>query len=173
MNSDSRLGRSAIKTRAKATFGMAGAIVTAAILLSGLSFIGSYPQAMAQESNMTGGMSSAGGNTTSGGAASTGGGGAATGNQSSSDVRTNLEQARMALQNNDTQSASMYIDMALSALGGSNMTGGSAGGNNMTGATSGTEGTSTTTTAGGPTAGQGEGSGGGAAGGGATSTSSQ
>ncbi|MFL6495460.1 MAG: hypothetical protein ACJ703_03430 [Nitrososphaera sp.] len=149
---------------------MAGAIVTAAILLSGLSFIGSYPQAVAQESNMTGGMSSAGGNATSGGAASTGGGGnasmmggAATGNQSSSDVRTNLEQARMALQNNDTQSANMYIDMALSALGGSN----------MTGATSGTEGTNTTTTAGGPTAGQGEGSGGGAAGGGTTGTSSQ
>jgi hypothetical protein len=30
----------------------------------------------------------------------------------------NIEQARMALQNNDTQSAMMYLDMALSALGG-------------------------------------------------------
>ncbi len=30
----------------------------------------------------------------------------------------NIEQARMALQNNDTQGAMMYLDMALSALGG-------------------------------------------------------
>jgi hypothetical protein len=29
----------------------------------------------------------------------------------------NLEQARIALQNNDTQSAMMYLDMALSAMG--------------------------------------------------------
>ena len=42
--------------------------------------------------------------------------GAAGGNQS--ELRTNLEQARMALQNNDTQGAMMYLDMALSALGG-------------------------------------------------------
>ena len=123
-------------TKAKAIIPMAGAIVTAAILLSGLAFIGSFQQAMAQESNMTGGIRGAISNATSGGGNATMMGGGATGNQSSSDVRTNLEQARMALQNNDTQSARMYIDMALSAIGGS-MTGGGASGSNMTGASAG------------------------------------
>ena len=119
---------------------MAGIMVTAALLLSGLSLIGSYQQpVIAQQQNMTGG-----GGVTEGGATITDNttgitgsaaqGGNATaiaggvgGNQS--EVRMNLEQARMALQNNDTQSAMMYMDMALSALGG-----GSAGGiqGNMT-----------------------------------------
>jgi hypothetical protein len=57
---------------------------------------------------------------TTGGNATTAAGNATTvgtgGNQS--DLRMNLEQALMALQNNDTQSAMMYLDMALSALGG-------------------------------------------------------
>jgi hypothetical protein len=44
--------------------------------------------------------------------------GVAGGNQSTSEVRMNIEQARMALQNNDTQSAMMYLDMALSSLAG-------------------------------------------------------
>ncbi|HKG30571.1 MAG TPA: hypothetical protein VKA91_04815, partial [Nitrososphaeraceae archaeon] len=91
-----------------------------------------------------------GGNATSttGGNATTAGGGGGGANQSTSDVRMNIEQARMALQNNDTQGAMMYLDMALSALGGGggalgNMTGGGALGNmtgggalgNMTGGT--------------------------------------
>ena len=43
------------KTKAIATIPMAGAIVTAAILLSGLSLIGSYQQpVLAQQQNMTG-----------------------------------------------------------------------------------------------------------------------
>jgi len=156
-------------TKAKDAIPIAGAIVTAAILLSGLLFIGSYPQAVAQESNMTGGIRGAISNATSGGGNASmigGGGGAATGNQSSSDVRTNLEQARMSLQNNDTQSARMYIDMALSALGGS-MTGGGAasnmtGGSNMTGASAGgatnmTSGGGTTSNTSGGTSGDGGG----------------
>ena len=63
-------------------------------------------------------------------------GGAA--NQSTSEGRMNLEQARTALQNNDTQSAMMYLDMALSTMGGSgdgtqgNITSSTAGGGNTT-----------------------------------------
>ena len=126
------------KAKAIAAIPMAGAIVTAALLLSGLSLIGSYQQPVIAQQNMTGGgggggdggittttdnatttttttMSGAaqGGNATN--ATSAGGGG---GNQSTSEVRMNIEQAHMALQNNDTQSALMYLDMALSALGG-------------------------------------------------------
>ncbi|MDQ3835890.1 MAG: hypothetical protein M3270_03010, partial [Thermoproteota archaeon] len=52
-------------TKAKAAILMAGATVTAAILLSGLSFIGSYQQAIAQQGNMTTG--GGGGNATTSG----------------------------------------------------------------------------------------------------------
>ena len=52
------------------------------------------------------------------------------GNQS--DVRMNLEQALMALQSNDTQSAMTFLDMALSALGGNATT--TAGATNATAA---------------------------------------
>src|SRR5919106_1283867 len=58
------------------------------------------------------------------------------GNQS--DVRMNLEQALMALQNNDTQSAMTYLDMALSALGGNATTTAGAGVTNATTALGGT-----------------------------------
>src|SRR5215212_6798639 len=105
MNSHSGTnGNNIRRTKATAAIPMAGAIVTAALLLSGLSLITSYQPVIAQQ-NMTGG----------GNATTAGGGGA---NQSTSDVRMNIEQARMALQNNDTQGARMYLDMALSALGG-------------------------------------------------------
>ena len=131
------------RTKATAAIPMAGAIVTAALLLSGLSLITSYQPVIAQE-NMTGG----GGATTTDNATSTMGGNATTAtnasespgggaNRSMSDVRTNIEQARMALQNNDTQGARMYLDMALGALGGgtqSNMTSTTGG---MTNATTG------------------------------------
>ena len=74
--------------------------------------MGSYQQpAIAQEQNMT-----EGGGGILEGRNATDATGAAGGNQS--EIRTNLEQARMALQNNDTQGAMMYLDMALSALGG-------------------------------------------------------
>jgi hypothetical protein len=69
------------------------------------------------------------------------------GNQS--DVRMNLEQALMALQNNDTQSAMTYLDMALSALGGNATT--TAGATNATAALGGT------TAEGGATGGEGGG----------------
>lgn len=112
---------------------MAG-IVVAAALLSGLFSINSYYQpAIAQQQNMTGGA--AGGNATTG---------AAGGNMS--EVRLHIEEARTALQNNDTQGAMMNLDLALNTLGGAaagaqgNMT--STAGGNATNAT-------TTTTVGG------------------------
>ena len=141
------------RTKATAAIPMAGAIVTAALLLSGLSLITSYQPVIAQ--NMTGGGNAT---STTGGNATTAAGGA---NQSTSDVRMNIEQARMALQNNDTQGAMMYLDMALSALGGGTQS-------NMTNATGGT----TNATTGGSTGGGGGTTGGGGStsggGGGAT-----
>jgi hypothetical protein len=143
MNSHSGTNDNNIRrTKATAAIPMAGAIVTAALLLSGLSLITSYQPVIAQQ-NMTGG----GGNatsTTGGNATTAGGGGGGGANQSTSDVRMNIEQARMALQNNDTQGARMYLDMALSALGGGTQS-------NMTNAT--TTGGTTNATTGGATGG--------------------
>jgi hypothetical protein len=117
-------------TKRIATIPMAGAIVTTAILLSGMSLIGSYQQALAQQdmTGTTGGATTndtatttmGGGNTTSGGAG---------GNDSMSQVRMHLEEARTALQNNDTQGALMHMDLAINAMGGAspiqgNLTGG-------------------------------------------------
>src|SRR5215204_6893981 len=98
-------------------------IVVAAALLSGLFSINSYYQpAIAQQQNMTSGA--AGGNM--------------------SEVRLQIEEARTALQNNDTQGAMMNLDLALNTLGAAgaqgNMT--STAGGNATNAT-------TTTTVGG------------------------
>ena len=139
MNSHSGTNDNNIRrTKATAAIPMAGAIVTAALLLSGLSLITSYQPVMAQQ-NMTGGGNAT--STTGGNATTAGGGGA---NQSTSDVRMNIEQARMALQNNDTQGARMYLDMALSALGGGTQS-------NMTNAT--TTGGTTNATTGGATGG--------------------
>jgi hypothetical protein len=108
-------------TRKKAAIPMVGAIVTAAILLSGLSLIGTVQQpAIAQQENLTGtsGATTTGTNatTTNAGNATTAGG--AEGNDSMSQVRLHLEEARTALQNNDTQGALMHLDLALNALGG-------------------------------------------------------
>jgi hypothetical protein len=121
------------KAKPIAGIAMARIIVTAALLLSGLALIGSYQQqpVIAQQQNTTGG----GGNvttdttTTTGGAGTQGGNatttGAAGGNQS--EARFHIEEARTALQNNDTQAALMHLDLALNTLGGaggiqSNMT---------------------------------------------------
>jgi hypothetical protein len=137
MNSHSGTNDNNIRrTKATAAIPMARAIVTAALLLSGLSLITSYQPVMAQQ-NMTGGGNAT--STTGGNATTAGGGGGA--NQSTSDVRMNIEQARMALQNNDTQGARMYLDMALSALGGGTQS-------NMTNATTTTGGTTNATTGG-------------------------
>ncbi|MFL6487726.1 MAG: hypothetical protein ACJ71D_13595 [Nitrososphaera sp.] len=43
-------------------------------------------------------------------------------NLSTSEIRTNLEQARTALQNNDTQTAIMYLNLTLDAMGNSGAT---------------------------------------------------
>jgi hypothetical protein len=144
------------KAKATGAIPMAGAIVTAALLLSGVFLISSYQPAIAQE-NMTGGGDGGGGaaitdnatsTTITDGAAQGGnatnatsaGGGAL--NQSTSEVRMNIEQARMALQNNDTRDAMMYLDMALSALRGDGAASGTQGGagGNVTSTTDGTEG---------------------------------
>ena len=133
------------KPIAAADIVMAGAIVTAAILLLGLSLAGSYQQpVLAQEQhqqNMTGiGVPTGGGgmpgvaiNTTrlDGGATQDGNAainGGARGNDSMSEVRMQLKEAQTALQNNDTQRALMHLDLAVNAYGGAstaemNMTG--------------------------------------------------
>ena len=120
---------------------MAGAIVTAGILLSGLSLIGSYPQALAQQ-DMTG---TTGGATTNDTATTTMGGGNTTtggagGNDSMSQVRMHLEEARTALQTNDTQGALMHLDLAINAMGGASPIQG-----NLTGTEGGTTGANMTT----------------------------
>jgi hypothetical protein len=146
MNPDSRRDKSNNNRTVKAIAAMpiAGIVIAASLLLSGLPVVGSYHSALAQQ-NMTGG----GGNATTTGAAG--------GNQS--EVRLHLEEVRAALQNNDIQGALVHLDLALNMLGG-NMTTSAGGG--ATNATMG-GGEGTTTTAGGSTAGGGEGSGGGAA----------
>ena len=92
---------------------------------------------------------------TTGGNATTAGTG---GNQT--DLRMNLEQARMALQNNDTPGAMMYLDMALSALGGNATTTAGSGATNATAALGGvTTGDGATGAEGGAEGGEGEGGG--------------
>jgi hypothetical protein len=122
------------KTKPIAVLPMASALVGAVILLSGLSLIGNggYHSTIAQQQNTTEGSS--------GNATTTGGGAGA--NQSTSELRMNLEQARTALQNNDTQSAMMYLEMALSTVSG----GGTEG--NITSSTTAGGGNATTTTGG-------------------------
>jgi hypothetical protein len=150
MNSHSGTNDNNIRrTKATAAIPMAGAIVTAALLLSGLSLITSYQPVIAQQ-NMTGGGNAT---STTGGNATTAGGGGGGANQSTSDVRMNIEQARMALQNNDTQGARMYLDMALSALGGgtqSNMTNATTTGGTINATTGGATGGGATDGGGGP-----------------------
>src|SRR5215217_4249458 len=130
---------------------MAGILVTAALLLSGLSLITSNQQpVIAQQQNMTGGggVTEGGANITDNttdiiGSAAQGGNataiaGGVGGNQS--EVRMHIEEARMALQNNDTQGALMQLDLALSTLGGA----GGTQGNMTTGTTiAGTDATNT------------------------------
>src|SRR5215204_4999651 len=93
------------RTKATAAIPMMGAIVTAALLLSGLSFISSYQQpAIAQQQNMAGG---AGGNaTTAGGNATTAGG-----NQTTSEVIMHLDLARTAIEDDDDEAALMHLDL--------------------------------------------------------------
>src|SRR5687767_15065414 len=112
MNSNNIINHNKDRTKAIAAIPMVGALATAALLLlSGLSLIGSYQPAIAQQQNMTTGGGEGG--TTGGGNATTGGatqggnattaGGAGGGNDSISRIRMHVEEARAALQNNDTQ----------------------------------------------------------------------
>jgi hypothetical protein len=110
---------------------MIGAIVTAALLVSGLSLISSYQPAIAQQQNMTEGGGTTGGNATT----------AAGGNQTAmtSEVILHLEEVRTALEDDDTDTALMHLDLALNALG-ANTTTTTGGVTNATAADGGEEG---------------------------------
>ncbi len=146
MNSNNIINHNKDRTKATAAIPMVGAIATAALLLlSGLSLIGSYQQpVIAQQQDMTGEGGTTGG-ATQGGNATTTAGGAGGGNDSLSQIRMHVEEARAALQNNDTQGAIMQLDLIDNALGGA----GALEGNNMTGTTAGGATTNMTTTGGG------------------------
>jgi hypothetical protein len=110
MNADNRGNKSNNNNRtakATATMPIAGIVITASLLLSGLSIVASYHPALAQQ-NMTGGgnATTAGGNATTTGAA---------GNQT--ELIMHLEEVRTALQNNDIQGAMLHLDLALNLLG--------------------------------------------------------
>jgi hypothetical protein len=68
MNSSNGINQNNSRTKMRAAIPAAGAIVTAAILLSGLSLVGSYQQPVLaqeqQQQNMTGGGAEAAGNAT-------------------------------------------------------------------------------------------------------------
>jgi hypothetical protein len=146
MNSNNIINHNKDRTKATAAIPMVGAIATAALLLlSGLSLIGSYQQpVIAQQQDMTGEGGTTGG-ATQGGNPTTTAGGAGGGNDSLSQIRMHVEEARAALQNNDTQGAIMQLDLIDNALGGA----GALEGNNMTGTTAGGATTNMTTTGGG------------------------
>ncbi|HKH85924.1 MAG TPA: hypothetical protein VKA40_05185 [Nitrososphaera sp.] len=132
MNSNNIINHSKDRTKATAAIPMVGAIVTAALLLSGLSLISSsYQPAIAQQQDMTtGGGGGAttysgteggttGGATPQGGNATTTAGGAGGGeNDSLSQIRMHVEEARTALQNNDTHGVMMHLDLIYNAVGG-------------------------------------------------------
>src|SRR5215204_5318385 len=162
MNSNNIINHNKDRTKATASIPMIGAIVTAALLLSGLSLISSsYQPATAQQQDMTTGAGGSSGATTDGGTegAATGGatpqGGNATaaaggtggegGDDSLSQIRMHIESARTALQNNDTQGAMLYMELVDNALGGA----GALQGSNMTAADTTTGSATNMTTAGG------------------------
>jgi hypothetical protein len=135
MNSNNIINHSKDRTKATAAIPIVGAIVTAALLLSGLSLISSnYQPAIAQQQDMTTGGGGGGGATTDsgteggttggatpqGGNATTTAGGAGGGgeNDSLSQIRMHVEEARTALQNNDTQGVMMHLDLIYNAVGG-------------------------------------------------------
>ena len=146
MNPHSGINDKNEKDRTKtiaAAIPLAGILVAAA-LLSGLSMIGNYQSAIAQ--NVTAGAgenatTAAGGNATTaaGGNATT----AAGGNQTTSEVIMHLEEVRTAIENDDDEAALMHLDLAQNALGG-NMT-------TTTGNMTTTTGGNATTASGGPT----------------------
>jgi hypothetical protein len=157
MNSNNTINHNKDRTKTTAAIPMVGAIVTAALLLSGLSLISSsYQPATAQQLGMT--TDGGGGGATTGGGTEGGATGGATpqdgnataaggagGDDSLSQIRMHLESARTALQNNDTQGAMLYLELADNALGGA----GALQGSNMTAAGTTTGGATNMTTTGG------------------------
>jgi hypothetical protein len=119
INDNNKKDRTKEATKTTATIPMVGAIVTAALLLSGLSLVSSYQQPAIAQQNMTGG---AGGNATTaaGGNATT----AAGANQTTAEVMLHLEEVRTAIENDDDDAALMHLDLAIMALGGNATTGG-------------------------------------------------
>ena len=95
------------RTKAIAAIPMVGAIVTAALLLSGLSLIGGYQPAIAQQNMTGGGGATTGGNATTAGLNQT----------TASEVILHLEEVRTALEGDDTETALMHLDLALTELG--------------------------------------------------------
>jgi ABC-type lipoprotein release transport system permease subunit len=107
MNPDNRRDKNNRTAKAITAMPMAGIVIAAALLLTGLSLVSSYHPALAQQ-NMTGG----GGNATN--ATTTG---AVTG-ATQSEAMMHLEEVRTALQNNDIQGAMMHLDLAMNVLSG-------------------------------------------------------
>jgi hypothetical protein len=117
------------KAKLIASVAIAGITVISALFLSGLFLVSSYQQpVIAQQQNITSGSGVTEGGAAQGANATTSAGGVG-GNQS--EVRLHLEEARTALQNEDTESAIMHLDLALNALGGA----GAMQGNTTTGTT--------------------------------------
>jgi hypothetical protein len=117
------------KARRIASIAMAGVMVISGLLVSGLAFISSYQQSViAQQQNITngGGITEGGAtiidNTTSTtGAAAQGGnatGSAGGAGRNQSELTMHLEEARTALQNDDTTGALIHLDLALNLLSG-------------------------------------------------------
>jgi hypothetical protein len=107
MNADNRRDKNNRTAKAITSMPLAGIVIAASLLLSGLSLVSSYHSALAQQ-NMTGGGGNATNATTTG--AVTGG--------TQSEVMLHLEEVRTALQNNDIQGAMMHLDLAMNVLGG-------------------------------------------------------
>ena len=107
MSPDNRRNKNNRTAKAITAMPIAGIVIAASLLLSGLSLVSSYHPALAQQ-NMTGG----GGNATN----ATTTGAATEGTQS--EVMLHLEEVRTALQNNNIQGAMMHLDLAMNVLGG-------------------------------------------------------
>jgi hypothetical protein len=107
VNADNRRDKNNRTAKAIIAMPVAGIVIAASLLLSGLSLVSSYHPALAQQ-NMTGGGGNAINATTTG--AVTGG--------TQSEVMLHLEEVRTALQNNDIQGAMMHLDLAMNVLGG-------------------------------------------------------
>ena len=107
MNPDNRRDKNNRTAKAITATPIAGIVIAASLLLSGLSLVTSFHPALAQQ-NMTGGGGNATNATTTG--AVTGG--------TQSEVMLHLEEVRTALQNNDIQGAMMHLELAMNVLEG-------------------------------------------------------